>query len=182
MTDQAPPAGWYPDPELPGSERYWTGQGWGPRRAVTSTAYTAPAPAQARAAWQQSSAGLGQSDARSPSGPGRGPWVRVLTVVVIVALAGVAAYAVLTRTTWWRSPAWRAGYADITAGVPQNRPVWLPAVPSDTAEVERAAQGFCAAAWPVAQTLHDLPAGDEGQYVAGCQAGWVEISDRLAAP
>ena len=36
MTEQPrPPAGWYPDPVLPGQERYWDGSAWTPRTQVT---------------------------------------------------------------------------------------------------------------------------------------------------
>lgn len=31
-----PPAGWYPDPEYPGQQRYWDGQRWTEHRAPTA--------------------------------------------------------------------------------------------------------------------------------------------------
>lgn len=44
MTDAATPiAGWYPDPENPGGERWWNGSAWSDQRRAT-----APAPAAAR--------------------------------------------------------------------------------------------------------------------------------------
>lgn len=196
--DDAPSSGWYPDPEQPGFERYWTGQGWGPRRALPPPApaprpgppFAAPPPAgpatqPSTPAWTSPPPdwATGRTvDAHQPSGPPRRTAVILAAAVVVVVAVAAAAFALFSHITWWRSPAWKAGYDDVTAGVPQNRPVWLPPVTSARADLERAAQTFCTAAWPVAQTVHDLPRGDEAQYVAGCQAGWVEISDRLAAP
>jgi len=45
MTDEtAPVAGWYPDPESPGGERWWSGSGWSDhRRTPGSVAVAAPA-------------------------------------------------------------------------------------------------------------------------------------------
>lgn len=45
MTDQrAPIAGWYPDPENPGAERWWNGSSWSDhRRTPDSAAVAAPA-------------------------------------------------------------------------------------------------------------------------------------------
>lgn len=42
MADEGPqaPAGWYPDPTVPGQQRYWDGTGW--------TEHTAPGPGSAR--------------------------------------------------------------------------------------------------------------------------------------
>lgn len=33
MSEQAPPAGWYPDPSQPQTQRYWTGSEWTEQRA-----------------------------------------------------------------------------------------------------------------------------------------------------
>lgn len=41
MTASTPPtpeAGWYPDPDSPGRQRYWTGSKWGPQVAPDATA------------------------------------------------------------------------------------------------------------------------------------------------
>lgn len=47
MTDQSalPPAGWYPDPEAPGGERWWNGVGWSEdRRAAPAPVGPPPVP------------------------------------------------------------------------------------------------------------------------------------------
>lgn len=44
MTQQTPtaPAGWYPDPEQPGRQRWWDGQGWGPVAPMPTSYASAP--------------------------------------------------------------------------------------------------------------------------------------------
>jgi hypothetical protein len=40
--EQGPVAGWYPDVEVPGGERYWDGEAWTEHRRPASSAGTAP--------------------------------------------------------------------------------------------------------------------------------------------
>ncbi|MFY9487613.1 MAG: DUF2510 domain-containing protein [Solirubrobacterales bacterium] len=37
VTESTPVAGWYPDPDAPGQQRYWDGNAWGESQAVAST-------------------------------------------------------------------------------------------------------------------------------------------------
>jgi hypothetical protein len=47
MSETTTPAGWYPDPEVPGGQRYWDGNGWTENRAPGVAAGAAPPPVAA---------------------------------------------------------------------------------------------------------------------------------------
>lgn len=52
-----PPAGWYPDPQVPGSRRWWDGKMWGPTQAQVPPPSAAP-PALPSQPSSSSSSGL----------------------------------------------------------------------------------------------------------------------------
>ncbi len=49
MAQPLPIAGWYPDPEIPGHDRWWDGATWSENRRVSRDAAALPAPVQAPA-------------------------------------------------------------------------------------------------------------------------------------
>jgi hypothetical protein len=60
-----PVAGWYPDPEVPGGERYWDGVAWTEHRRAAPSAAPTPwegaAGAPAAPSWQTAGAGAVQA-------------------------------------------------------------------------------------------------------------------------
>src|SRR5579875_1797238 len=74
-----PPAGWYPDPQYPGQQRYWNGQSWTEHRQQAVQAQPAPP------AWpQQQTAGY-QGSARQPSRAGKFvKWAAAIVVLIVI--------------------------------------------------------------------------------------------------
>jgi hypothetical protein len=60
-----PAAGWYPDPEVPGGQRYWDGSRWGEQRPPADTGSSGSGPADG---------GPGGSGGWTSGGPGDGGW------------------------------------------------------------------------------------------------------------
>lgn len=69
-----PPANWYPDPEVPGQQRYWDGTQWTEHRAPGAGAATAPGAEQATGHTQPQYAqqAPGQPQYAQQGGPGYG--------------------------------------------------------------------------------------------------------------
>jgi hypothetical protein len=67
MSDQGSPvAGWYPDPEVPGGERYWDGVAWTEHRRAAPSAGPWGAPPPGVPSWQGPGAGAGAGVAQPP--------------------------------------------------------------------------------------------------------------------
>jgi micrococcal nuclease len=80
----SPPAGWYPDPEVPGGKRYWDGTAWTPHRhpAGAPGPGPAPVPAPARRTW---------SPVAVLAVAGAGAFALVVALVVALGLVGALA-------------------------------------------------------------------------------------------
>lgn len=59
MAQPLPIAGWYPDPEIPGHDRWWDGAGWTDNRRVASVAADSASPAAVEASAPGGSHGPG---------------------------------------------------------------------------------------------------------------------------
>ncbi|MEN0083630.1 MAG: DUF2510 domain-containing protein [Leifsonia sp.] len=84
------PAGWYPDPEFPGQQRYWDGREWTVNRAPAATAPAPAAPATATAA----AAAITSSATRhTPTTAGSSLAVLALALAILGFVLGVLPFA-----------------------------------------------------------------------------------------
>lgn len=93
-TDQratAPPPGWYPDPEQPGGRRYWDGEHWTPERIPAAEEEAGSRPTEVLGD-ERVTAAYGREPAEPPRRSRRRPLALALVVVALAVGAGVGAY------------------------------------------------------------------------------------------
>ena len=84
MTSVKPPAGWYPDPDGRGGQRYWDGADWTEFRAPPPPPQTPPYGAWAPLPWKGAQLGRPASGPGALADPGRRLGGRVLDLLLLL--------------------------------------------------------------------------------------------------
>ncbi len=88
MSNQNPPAGWHPDPNTPGQQRYWDGQAW---TEQTQSASMPPPPGAPQGGYRDAKA---DAKAAAAYAKAQRPWYkkkRWIGTIAIVAIVAIAA-------------------------------------------------------------------------------------------